>query len=162
MRNRNHTMIGDRLGKWIIYKEIGRGGMGPVYLSQAVRGDRQAAIKVLAAELSQDVGFLQRFQREIDILSQLDHPNIVHFYESGCENNLFYYAMEYVEGQTLEQRLSDEGRLPWQDVLDVGIQVCAALKHAHDHGTIHRDLKPPNLMVTEDGTIKLTDFGIAK
>jgi serine/threonine-protein kinase len=160
--DRDFTMIGDRLGKWIIFKELGRGGMGRVYLAQEELGDRQAAIKILAAELAQDAGFLQRFQREIDILSQLDHPNIVHFFESGCENNLFFYAMEYVEGQTLEQRLLEEGRLPWKDVLNIAIQVCAALKHAHDHGTIHRDLKPPNLMVTADGTVKLTDFGIAK
>jgi serine/threonine-protein kinase len=160
-------MIGDRLGKWVIYKELGRGGMGRVYLAQEEIGGRQAALKILAAELAQDVGFLHRFQREIETLSLLDHPNIVRFYESGMENALYFYAMEYVEGQSLEEILHDQvrlpkGRLPWKDVLDIALQVCPALKHVHDHGVIHRDLKPPNLLRTPTGQIKLMDFGIAK
>jgi serine/threonine-protein kinase len=155
-------MIGDRLGKWMVYKELGRGGMGRVYLGQEELSGRTAALKVLAAELAQDVGFLQRFQREIESLRQLDHPNIVHFYESGYEDGLYFYAMEYVEGQSLDLLLKKERRLPWREVLDIGLHVCAALKHAHDHGIIHRDLKPANLLRTASGTVKLTDFGIAK
>src|SRR4029077_16322883 len=133
-------MIGERLGKWVIFKELGRGGMGRVYLAQEELTGRQAALKVLAAELAQDVGFLQRFQREIDVLGRLDHPGIVHFYESGCENGLYFYAMEYVEGERLDVVLEKQGRLAWRDVLDAALQVCPALKHAHDHGVIHRDL----------------------
>ena len=155
-------MTGDRLGKWVIFKELGRGGMGHVYLAQEEIGGRQAALKILAAELAQDVGFLQRFQREIETLSKLSHPNIVRFYEAGYENNLYFYAMEYVEGESLDEAMQAQGRLPWPEVLDAAIQVCQALRHVHDHGIIHRDLKPPNLLRTADGHIKLTDFGIAK
>ncbi len=155
-------MIGDRLGKWVIFKELGRGGMGRVYLAQEEIGGRQAALKVLAAELAQDAGFLHRFQREIEALSRLDHPGIVRFYESGLENGLYFYAMEYVEGESLEAVLLQCGRLPWKDVLDIALQICPALKHVHDHGVIHRDLKPPNILRATDGRIKLTDFGIAK
>jgi serine/threonine-protein kinase len=155
-------MLGDRLGNWIVYKELGRGGMGRVYLGREELTGKQVALKVLAAELAQEVGFLQRFQREIEALQKLDHPNIVHFYESGFENGFYYYAMEYVEGENLEEILARRQRLPYDEVLGIAQQVCAALKHAHDHGIIHRDLKPPNLLMTADGVIKLSDFGIAK
>jgi serine/threonine-protein kinase len=155
-------MLGERLGKWVIYKELGRGGMGRVYLAHEELGERQAALKVLAPELAQDAGFLHRFQREIDALSVLNHPNIVKFYESGFEQGLYFYVMEYVEGQSLEDILQEQHRLPWQEVLDAALQICPALKHAHDHGIIHRDIKPPNLLRTPAGVIKLSDFGIAK
>lgn len=155
-------MIGDRLGKWVIFKELGRGGMGRVYLAQEELTGRQAALKVLAAELAQEVGFLQRFQREIETLSKLDHPHIVRFFESGLENGHYFYAMEYVEGLNLEQMLEQRGKLPWPDVLSVALQVAPALKHCHDHGVIHRDLKPSNLIRNGQGEIKITDFGIAK
>src|SRR5271170_7183741 len=122
-------MIGERLGKWVIYKELGRGGMGRVYLAQEEIGGRQAAIKILAAELAQDAGFLQRFLREIETLSMLEHPNIVRFYEASQENGMYFYAMEYVEGQSLDELLHEHGKLPWKDVLDMAIQICQALKH---------------------------------
>src|SRR5262249_42654760 len=155
-------MIGDRLGKWVIFKELGRGGMGRVYLAQEELTGKQAAIKILAAELAQEVGFLNRFQREIDTLAKLDHPGIVRFYESGCENGHFFYAMEYVEGMSLEQLLEEQSRLQWKDVLNVALQVAPALRHVHDHGIVHRDLKPSNLLLNAQGHIKITDFGIAK
>lgn len=155
-------MIGDRLGKWVIYKELGRGGMGRVYLAQEELTGKQAALKVLAAGLAQEVGFLNRFQREIETLSKLDHPNIVRFFESGFENGYYFYAMEYVEGLSLEQLLEKQSRFPWKDVLNVALQVAPALRHVHDHGIIHRDIKPSNLILNTAGQIKLTDFGIAK
>jgi serine/threonine-protein kinase len=155
-------MIGERLGPWTIDRELGRGGMGRVYLAHDERDGRQAAVKVLAAELAQDAGFLHRFQREIDALSQLSHPNIVQFFEAGCDNARYFYAMEYVQGQSFEELLHARDRLPWGEVLEAALQICPALKHAHDRGVIHRDLKPPNLMRTPDGTVKLMDFGIAK
>lgn len=155
-------MIGDRLGKWVIFKELGRGGMGRVYLAQEELTGKQAALKVLAAELAQEIGFRQRFQREIETLSKLDHPNIVRFFESGYENGLYFYAMEYVEGLSLEQLLEQQSRFPWKDVLKVAMQVAPALRHVHDHGIIHRDIKPSNLILNTAGQIKLTDFGIAK
>jgi hypothetical protein len=155
-------MEGERLGKWVIFKELGRGGMGRVYLAQEEMTGRQAAIKVLAAELAQETGFLHRFQREIDALRLLDHPGIVRFIESGYENACYFYAMEYVDGQSLDEILLTQGRFPWQEVLDIGLQICPALRHVHDHGIIHRDIKPPNILRTSQGVIKLTDFGIAK
>jgi serine/threonine-protein kinase len=154
-------MIGSRLGKWIIEKELGRGGMGQVFLAHDESGQR-AAVKLLAAELAQESGFLQRFQREIDVLGQLNHPNIVRLYESGNQDGHYFFAMEYVEGESFEQILARQGRVPWQEVLDAALQICPALKHAHDRGIIHRDLKPPNLLRTPAGVVKLTDFGIAK
>ena len=155
-------MIGERLGKWVIFKELGRGGMGRVYLAQEELSGRKAAIKILAAELATDPGFLHRFQREIETLSTLQHSHIVRFFESGFENGLFFYAMEYVEGQSLDDVIAAQKRLPWRQMLDYGLQICPALKHVHDHGVIHRDLKTANLLVTPDGIIKITDFGIAK
>jgi tRNA A-37 threonylcarbamoyl transferase component Bud32 len=155
-------MIGDRLGKWVIFKELGRGGMGSVYLAQEELTGKQVALKVLAPALAQDIGFLQRFQREIETLSKLDHPNIVRFYEAGFENGHYFYAMEYVEGVNLEQILEKQNRFPWRDVLDIALQVTPALRHVHDHGIIHRDIKPSNLIRNAKGQIKLTDFGIAK
>jgi eukaryotic-like serine/threonine-protein kinase len=135
-------MIGERLGKWVIFKELGRGGMGRVYLAQEEMSGRNGAIKILAAELAQEAGFLHRFQREIETLSKLDHPNIVRFYDSGFEHDLYYYAMEYVEGQSLDEVLAKQGRLPWSEVLDIGSQVCPALRHVHDHGIIPISSRP--------------------
>ncbi|HEV3084998.1 MAG TPA: serine/threonine-protein kinase [Gemmataceae bacterium] len=155
-------MIGAKLGKWTLDKELGRGGMGKVYLAHGDSAEDRAALKVLSAELAQEAGFLQRFQREIEVLGQLSHPNIVRFFESGTHDGLFYYAMEYVPGDNFEQLLLQHGRLPWKEVLDAALQICPALKHAHDRGIIHRDIKPPNLLRDPTGVIKLTDFGIAR
>jgi serine/threonine-protein kinase len=159
-------MIGIRLGNWVIDKELGRGGMGQVFLAHEVlSGDthgRQGAIKVLAPELAQETGFLKRFQREIDALGILNHPHIVRLYDSGVHEGRYYYAMEYVAGKNYDELLREKGKVPWKEVLEVALQLSPALKHAHDHGIIHRDIKPPNLLRTEDGIVKLTDFGIAK
>jgi eukaryotic-like serine/threonine-protein kinase len=165
-------MIGVRLGPWVIDSELGRGGMGTVYRANADPPNPDvapvAAIKVLAAELAVDPGFRQRFQREIDILRELDHPNVVRFLGSGEERGRFYFAMELVEGPGFDKILEQCNRIPWQEVLDLALQVTLALRHAHDRGVVHRDLKPSNLMrvdrKNEDypfGIIKLTDFGIA-
>ena len=165
-------MIGTRLGSWILESEIGRGGMGTVYRARraadAGPGPTTAAIKILAAELAVEVGFQQRFRREIDILRQLDHEVIVAFYESGVQDHQYWYAMEYIDGASYEEIREEEGRLPWQEVLDLAWQLAPALKHAHDRGVIHRDIKPSNLLRVSDeadsegpGRVKLTDFGIS-
>jgi serine/threonine protein kinase len=165
-------MIGDRLGNWRIVRELGRGGMGQVFLAHeelpGKTSDRVAAIKVLSAELANDDGFRSRFQREVEVLQTLDHPNIVRLFDSGTKDGRYFYVMEYVDGPNFEQLLGEAGRLPWREVLDLALQVSPALKHAHDRGVIHRDLKPSNLLRAaakpEDGafgTVKLTDFGIA-
>src|SRR5580700_2904680 len=109
-------MIDDHLGKWLISKELGQGGMGRVYLAQEEVTGRRAAIKVLSSQLAQEAGFLTRFQREIETLSQLSHPNIVRFYEAGFENGVYFYAMEYVDGESLEVVLEQRNRLPWREV----------------------------------------------
>ncbi len=155
-------MIGEHLGKWLIERELGRGGMGSVYLGREETSGQLAALKVLTPELSQEPGFLERFRREITAVSALDHPNIVKFYEAGENERRHYYAMEYVEGEDFEVILSRSGRLAWKEVLDIALQICPALKHAHDRGIIHRDLKPHNLLRSDTGQVKLTDFGIAK
>jgi eukaryotic-like serine/threonine-protein kinase len=165
-------MIGVRLGPWIVESELGRGGMGTVYRARAdpapLDGPAAAALKVLAAELALDPGFRQRFQREIDILKELQHPNVVRFLGSGEENGRFYFAMELVDGFGFDVLQEQRGRIPWVEVLDLALQVSLALRHAHDRGVIHRDLKPSNLMrvktANEDypfGIVKLTDFGIS-
>src|ERR1700730_3685178 len=114
-------MIGARLGKWVLEKELGRGGMGQVYLARSEGtdsdGPKEAAVKVLAAELATEEGFLLRFQREIEAISQLSHPHIVQFYESGQAQNRTFYVMEYVPGPSLEARFHELGRLPWQEVV---------------------------------------------
>jgi serine/threonine-protein kinase len=152
-----------RLGNWIIDEELGQGGMGSVYLAHEDGGaGRHAAIKVLSAQLAGEPGFLSRFEREIEALRRLKHPNIVQVYDSGQHHGTYYYAMEYVEGLSIDDLLDEMGRLPWEEVLTLTLQICSALKHAHDHGIIHRDLKPTNLIRNTDGLVKLVDFGVAK
>jgi serine/threonine-protein kinase len=180
-------MIGARLGCWVLERELGRGGMGAVYLARREGGSpelpERAAVKVLAPQLHSDSGFLARFQREIEVLGKLSHPNIVRLLEAGEQDGRQFYAMEYVEGPSLEMLLAESSRLPWAEVLDLALQIASALKHAHAHGIIHRDLKPSNLLrgqpvppplpsplggegkgwgeIGRFGIIKLTDFGIA-
>ena len=163
-------MIGARLGGWILDSELGRGGMARVFLAHAEAAPSSlAAVKVLPAELAVDTAFPARFQREIDILRQLDHPNIVRFLESGVHEGCSFFAMEYIDGPNVETLLQEHGRLPWPEVLDLAMQIAPALKHAHDRGIIHRDLKPANLLIAlrhfaspgSLGQVKLTDFGVA-
>jgi serine/threonine-protein kinase len=158
-------MIGTRFGSWIVEEEIGRGGMGTVWRAarapDAAPAPAQAAIKILAPELAVEVGFQQRFQREIEILGKLEHPSIVKLYESGVNDNRYWFAMEFVDGPSFEELKRANGRVTWIEVLDLVWQIAPALKHAHDRGIIHRDLKPSNLLRASDGTVKLTDFGIA-
>jgi eukaryotic-like serine/threonine-protein kinase len=119
------------------------------------------AIKVMLPGAGSDTS-MARFERETEILKQLRHPNIVRLLGTGKHKGIRYYAMEYIEGESLDKVLARRGRLSWDEVVDLGKQLCKALQHAHEHGVIHRDLKPSNLMILKDGTLKLTDFGIAK
>ena len=152
-----------RLGPYLIDRKIGAGGMGNVYLGKHKETGQVAAIKELPASLAREEGFVLRFNREIEAMKKLNNPHIVKLYESGTDDDeTYYYAMEYVEGENLTTRLRRERRIPWEETIRLGIQICAGLKHAHDAGVIHRDLKPSNLLIAKDGTIKLTDFGVAQ
>lgn len=155
-------MIGEKLGSFRIEAVLGTGAMGVVYRGVNEAKGRTAAIKVINGEIAQRGHLFDRFRREAEILQQFRHPNIVRFLAVGRSQGTSYFAMEYVQGQTLERLLATRGPLPWREVVDLGIEICDALHYAHEHGVVHRDLKPSNLMISEQGQVKLTDFGIAK
>jgi len=153
---------GQKVGPFDIEKKIGSGAMGTVYRARYRKTGQLVAIKVISpgggdTELAQ-----ARFEREAEVLKQLNHPNIVRFYVASQFQGVPYYAMEYIQGEALDRCLQRRDRLTWEETVEWGKQICAALQHAHDQGIVHRDLKPSNLMVTPDGNLKLTDFGIAK
>jgi len=141
-------------------RELGRGGMARVYLARDTKHGREVAIKVIRAELSASLGH-GRFLREIEIAARLRHPNIVPLYDSGEAGGSLYFVMPYEEGRSLRQRLHAEGALPMADALNVLRDVARALAYAHDHGVVHRDVKPDNVMLSGDAAV-VTDFGIAK
>ena len=158
-------MIGQRLGSFHLDSKIGSGAMGEVFrASQTLKDGRTriAAVKVVSADFLERENALKRFQLEAEILAQLRHPHIVRYYAHGKSQGIFYYAMEFVRGETLDALLERSEFLPWREVVDLGIQLGHALQYAHEHQVVHRDLKPSNLMVSPDGKLKLTDFGIAK
>ena len=147
--------------RYEIIKSIGEGGMANVYLAKDVILDRKVAIKVLRGDLSGDEKFIRRFKREAYNASKLSHPNIVELYDVGDDNDLYFIVMEYIEGKTLKQLLKKRGSLTVSEAVDIMLQVTDGIAHAHDSYIIHRDLKPQNIMIEEDGKIKITDFGIA-
>jgi serine/threonine-protein kinase len=155
-------LIGKELGPYLVDKELGSGTMGTVFRAQNRRTGERVAIKLMLQTLGTDEAALARFVREVAIIKQLDHPNIVRYKGSGRYLKAPFYIMEYVEGESLDRILGRRTRLPWEEVANIGIDLCAALQYAHDKGILHRDLKPSNLMILADGLIKLTDFGIAK
>ena len=152
----------EQLGPYRVERVLGHGGMGTVYAGVHSETGEQTAIKVLPDALAADPRFRERFRGEVETLKKLRHKNIVALHGYGEEEGRLFFVMELVHGQSLELDLRASRRFAWHEVADIGVQVCAALKHAHDHGVIHRDLKPANLLMTADGTVKLTDFGIAK
>lgn len=151
--------------RWVwpfeLLEKIGEGGMGVVYRARYVGNNRQVAVKLIPEEINSDVTLLARFERELDVLKQLDHPNIVHCFGGRCESKQRFYAMELVPGGTLADYMLERGRLPWESVVDFAIQMCEALQHAHEHGVVHRDIKPGNFLLTKSGSLKLSDFGLA-
>ena len=155
-------LAGQKIGLFAIEKELGSGAMGTVYRARYTEDDRVVALKVIAFGLAGNDGALARFEREAGILKQLKHPNIVRLFATGKWRGTPFFAMEYVDGESLDRVMARRDRFTWQEVVTIGKQLCSALQHAHEKGIIHRDLKPSNLMVTRDGTVKLTDFGIAK
>ncbi|MBL9125816.1 MAG: serine/threonine protein kinase [Planctomycetaceae bacterium] len=157
------SMDFQQLGPYVIQRQIGRGGMGTVFAGVESASGVSAAVKVLSVHLAQDQGFRERFEAEIETLRKLRHPNIVRLYGFGEQESVLFYAMELVEGTSLEEELRRGRRFDWRETTRIGIQLCRALRHAHDRGVIHRDIKPANLLLVGGGTdIKLSDFGIAK
>jgi serine/threonine-protein kinase len=156
-------LVGQQIGPFLIDKELGSGAMGTVYRGTYTPTGVRVAIKIMAPGLgTTNPNATQRFEREAAILKQLKHPNIVRLYGVGKAQGMRYYAMEYIEGESLDKVMARRDRMTWEEVVTLGQQLCAALQHAHEKGVIHRDLKPSNLMILPDGTLKLTDFGIAK
>ncbi|HVK16787.1 MAG TPA: serine/threonine-protein kinase [Fimbriiglobus sp.] len=157
-------LIGQFVGPFEVVSEIGSGAMGTVYRARWHRDGKVSpvALKVIALGLASNDGAMARFEREANILKQLRHPHIVRLYATGRHKQTPFIAMEFVNGEGLDRILGRRGKMSWEDVVGYAKQLCEALQHAHEKGIIHRDLKPSNLMVTPDGKLKLTDFGIAK
>ena len=135
--------------------------MANVYLAYDTILDRNVAVKVLRGDLATDEKFVRRFQREALSASSLSHPNIVEVYDVGEDNGQYYIVMEYIEGKQLKQLLKKRGKLTISEVIDIMLQISDGLSVAHDNYIIHRDIKPQNIMILENGLVKITDFGIA-
>jgi serine/threonine-protein kinase len=152
---------GTKLGRYEIRSKIGAGGMGEVYRAQDEKLNRDVAIKILPENLAQDSDRLARFKREAQVLASLNHPNIASIYGLEESNGFMALAMELVEGPTLADRIA-AGPIPLEETLIIARQIAAALEAAHERGIIHRDIKPANIKVTDDATVKVLDFGLAK
>ena len=147
--------------RYKIIKSIGEGGMANVYLAWDTILEREVAVKILRGDLSEDEKFVRRFEREANSASSLRHPNIVEMYDVGEDNGKYFIVMEYVEGQTLKSLIKRRGSLTLPEVLDIMTQLTSGIAHAHQNGIIHRDIKPQNVLILDDGLIKIADFGIA-
>jgi len=155
--------IGKKLdGRYEITELIGVGGMAEVYKGVDVIDNKTVAIKILKKEYAENEEFLRRFRNESKAIAVLSHPNIVKIYDVGFSEKIQYIVMEYIDGITLKEYIEEEKVLTWKDTVHFVIQILRALQHAHDKGIVHRDIKPQNIMMFTDGTIKVMDFGIAK
>jgi serine/threonine protein kinase len=150
------------LGRYEIKHQIARGGTAKVFLAQDLRLLRPVALKILFEELSVDTAFVERFRREAQAAANLNHPNIVSVYDWGESEGNYFIVMEYIDGRSLSSLLKSEGNLTVDRAAQIGSAVASALYYAHRHGVIHRDIKPGNVLITEDGRVKVTDFGIAR
>jgi beta-lactam-binding protein with PASTA domain/tRNA A-37 threonylcarbamoyl transferase component Bud32 len=148
--------------RYQIIKSIGEGGMATVYKARCNILKRYVAVKVLREEFTTDEEFIRRFNTEAQAAASLTHPNIVSIFDVGHEDNVYYIVMELVQGKTLKEIINEDGVLPWKWSVNIVIQVASALETAHKNNIVHRDIKPHNIIITEDGIAKVTDFGIAK
>ncbi|MBE5039545.1 Stk1 family PASTA domain-containing Ser/Thr kinase [Ructibacterium gallinarum] len=149
-------------GRYEIREEIGKGGMAQVYKAWCNVLNRYVAIKVLKEEFKDDKEFVHRFNVEAQAAAGISNPHVVSIYDVGFENGLYYIVMEYVEGITLKEYIAEKGRLPWREAAGFAAQICEGLEAAHKNHVIHRDIKPQNIIMTPDGVLKVTDFGIAR
>ena len=149
-------------GRYEIIERVGNGGMATVYKAKDKVLNRFVAVKVLKEEFTTDEEFIRRFNAEAQAAACLTHPNIVSVYDVGHEEGIHYIVMELIQGKTLKQIINEDGTLPWKWSLNIAIQIASALEAAHKNNIIHRDIKPHNIIITEDGVAKVTDFGIAK
>ena len=147
--------------RYQIIRSIGEGGMANVYLAYDTILDRNVAVKILRGDLANDEKFVRRFQREAISASSLSHPNIVEMYDVGEDDGNYFIVMEYIDGKTLKSLVKKRGALTLPEVLDIMLQLTSAIACAHDSYIIHRDIKPQNVMILDDGRVKITDFGIA-
>lgn len=153
--------VGKTLGGYKLLQRLGRGGMGTVYRALQLSLNREVALKILSPELSRDPAFVERFLKEARAAGQLNHPNIVQVYDVAQDSGLLFYAMEFVPGGTVEDKLNKDGPLPWQDALKLLNDAARGLQYAELKKIVHRDIKPDNLMLTEIGTVKIADLGLA-
>lgn len=153
------TILG---GRYEILKKIGTGGMADVYMAKCHKLNRNVAIKVLKNEYVDNEKFLKKFQVEAEAVARLAHPNIVNVYDVGQEGSVNYIVMELAEGITLKEYIKKKGHLSAKETVELSLQIASAISHAHGHHTIHRDIKPQNILVSDSGQVKVTDFGIAK
>ena len=147
--------------RYKIIRTIGEGGMANVYLAYDTILEREVAVKILRGDLADDEKFVRRFQREANAASSLKHPNIVEMYDVGEDDGKYFIVMEYINGKTLKSLIKKRGALTLEEVMDIMLQLTSAVACAHDSYIIHRDIKPQNVMILEDGRVKITDFGIA-
>jgi serine/threonine protein kinase len=149
-------------GRYELGRQLGAGGMARVYLAHDRLLDREVAVKVLAERYASDPAFVERFRREASAAAGLNHPNIVSVYDRGEADGSYYIVMEYLDGPDLKQVIRGRGHLTPAESVDAALQILSALRAAHRRDVIHRDVKPQNVMVAEDGRLKVTDFGIAR
>src|SRR5712691_7170605 len=149
-------------GRYRVVGRIAAGGMGEVYRAEDTVLGREVALKVLHPQFAGDRGFVDRFRREARAAAILNHPNIVGVYDWGSTDGTYFMVMEFVRGHNLRSVLLEHGRLEPAQVGEVALQVLAALDHAHGHGIVHRDVKPENILIAGDGTVKVADFGLAR
>ena len=152
----------DEIGPFRIVRRLGVGGMGLVFEAIYKKNKRRVALKLLVSELAGEPQLVARFDREMEILKRLKHPNVIRYFGGGVANGRRFYAMEMLTGGSLDDKLKERGALSWEQTLDYSKQIAKALEHAHELGVIHRDLKPANLLLTDKDSLKLSDFGIAR